>query len=119
PHLAYLARSPAHVAAGRVRAGLAPGSVAALAGDRQPDLHRVGGAEGGFPEGQLHRALGVKAPGRSRRPPPAAEGVAVEEGVEQVPEPEGVARLPGAGPGTGRAVRSEDVVPAASLRIAQ
>ena len=87
-----------------MRAGLAPGSSAALAGDGQPDLHRVDDAEGSFPEAELDRDLGVEAPWRSRRPPPAAEGVAVEEGVEQVPEPEGVAGLPGAGPGPGRAV---------------
>ena len=119
PYLAYLARAPAHVATGRVRAGLAPGSVAALARDGQPDLHRVDDAEGGFAEGELDRDLGVEAPRRSRRPPPAAEGVAVEEGVEQVAEPEGVAGLAGAGTGTGCALRSEHVVPAAPLGVAQ
>ena len=118
-HLSYLARPSAHVAAGQVRAGLAPGSVAALAGDGQPDLHRMDDAERGFPEGELDGDLGVEASGRSRRSPLPTEGVAVQEGFEQVPEPEGVARLPGAGPGTRRAVRSEDVVPAPPLGVAQ
>ena len=77
-------------------------------------------SEGGLLQGQLDSDLGVVAPRRAGRPAPAAEGVAAEEGVEQVAEPEGVAGLRSAGsPGARSAVRSEDVVAPAALGVAQ
>ena len=119
-HLPDLTRAAAHVAARRVRPGLAPGHVATLARDGQADLHGVDDSEGSLLEGQLDGHLGVVAPGWPGRPAPAAEGVAAEEGIEEVAEPEGVAglRSPGS-PGAGSAVRSEDVVAPAALGVAQ
>src|SRR5262249_56481978 len=75
-------------------------------------------AQGGVVQGERDGDLGVGAPGRSCRPRAAAEGVATEEGVEQVAEAEGVARG-GAGPRRARAVLSEHVVAAPAFRIAE
>jgi hypothetical protein len=102
-----------------VGTGLAAGSVAALAGDGQTDLHRVDHAEGGVSKRELDGDFGVvpaRWPGRAA---PATEGVAAEEGVEQVAEPECVAGLTGSRPRAGGTVRSEDVVPPPPLGVAQ
>ena len=76
------------------RAGWVPGSqpiaLAARARDREPDVDGGGGTERGLGEIEVHDRLGV---GRARRTalPAAAEGVAAEERVEQVAEPERIA----------------------------
>src|SRR6266511_2505592 len=117
--LAHLAGSSADVATRRVRPGLASRAVAPLAGDRHPDLDRVHHTEGRLLQRELDRDLGVDAPCGARRAATVAEGVAAEEGVEQVPEPERVPRGPGARAPGRRAFRAEHVVPPATLRIAQ
>ena len=119
PHLAHLAGAAAHVAARRVRAGLAAGALAARARDREADVDGRGGAERGLREVEVHDGFGV---GRAWRAGLAAtaEGVAAEERVEEVAEPERIAgRRPASTGRRARAVFAEHVVAATALGIAQ
>ena len=99
PDLADLARATADLAPRRVGTGLATRALAALAGDGQADVDRRRGAERGPGEVEVDHDLGVGRPWRARLAAPVAEGIAAEEGVEQVAEPErltGTARTAGA-----------------------
>jgi hypothetical protein len=73
----------------------------------------VRGAEGGLLQGELDQRLGVGTPSR-RAAASGAEGVAAEEGVEEVAEPERVGACGGAS-----VVVAEHVVAATALRVAQ
>ena len=103
-HLTHLTRAAAHVAARGMGAGLAAGSVAAIARDGDAHLDRGGGAERGAREIEVDDHLGV---GRARRTCRAtrAERVTAEERVEDVAEPEGLATRTAGSTRTARTAR--------------
>ena len=71
-------------------AGLAATALAARARDRESDVDGGGGPERGLGEVEVDDRLGVGRAGRTTLAA-AAEGVAAEERVEEVAEPERVA----------------------------
>ena len=98
-------------------AGLAARALAARARDRKSDVDGGSVAERSLGEIEVDNRFRVGCAGRTALAA-AAEGVAAEERVEQVAEPERIA----AGLGTcgrARAVLAEDVVAATPLGIAQ
>src|SRR5204863_6654794 len=108
PDLAYFAGTTTHVAARGVRARFATGALAARARNREPHVERTRRSERGLREVEVDDGLGVGRPQRAGLAP-AAEGLAAEERVEEIAEPEGI------GPGLAarcraRAVFTEDVV---------
>src|SRR5690606_35723223 len=107
---------------GRLGAGRGPGRLARLARHRGAHLDGGLGAEDRLFEVDLGDHLEVGAGGRARAataPEPPTEGVrTAEEGLEDVAEPTRAERIAAARPGR-RALRAEQVVALAALRVAQ
>ena len=99
--LAHLAGTAAHVAPRRVGAGLAARALAARARDRESDVDGRGGAERGLGEIEVYDRLGVGRAGRAALAA-TAEGIAAEERVEEVAEPERIAGRPAGAPAVAR-----------------
>ena len=117
-HLAHLAGAAAHVAAGRVRTGLAARAVAALALDGQPDLDRCGRRRTRPRRAQLDRRPRRRSPAAVRPAAAPPKASPPKNASNRSPSPK--RRRPArrrAAPAARR--RTEHVVAAAALRVAQ